>query len=121
MGFIKNTGAGKPAEWNRRAGANYWSEDDARTRYEALTDAYRVYAYRDLEENLRRFGWRRARRETLKRGALSRQWVSRGHGDLRLTRGGLEMRFESRVRVMAWKKLKEMVEERRSRAGPLYL
>ncbi|AHY48186.1 Hypothetical Protein RradSPS_2903 (plasmid) [Rubrobacter radiotolerans] len=92
----------------------YWDEADRRARYDAVSDACWIYRYRDLEHNLRRFSWRQARRKVLARGALSGQWASRGHGDLRLTRGGLEMRFKSGVRTVDWKKLKEMIEARRS-------
>ena len=92
----------------------YWDEDDHRARYDAVTDACRIYRYRDLEQNLRHFGWRKARERVLKQGALSWEWVSRGRGELRLRRGGLEMRFESGSRTIGWKKLKEMIEARRS-------
>ncbi len=109
MGFtVENIGAGG------RGNARYWDEDDYRAGYQALTDACWVYQYRNLEQNLRRFGWRQARRRSLKNGALSREWADRGHGDLRLTRGGLGMRFESGIRVISWKELKEMIEARRS-------
>ena len=94
--------------------ARYWDEDDYRSRYNALTDACWIYQYRDLEQNLRYFDWRQARRRILKQGALSREWINRDRGDVRLTRGGLEMRFESGIRVMGWKDLKEMVGARRS-------
>ena len=94
--------------------AKYWDEDDHRARYDAVTDACWIYQYRDLEQNLRHFGWRKARGRVLKQGALSREWVSRGRGELRLGRGGLEMRFESGTRTIGWKKLKEMIEARRS-------
>lgn len=55
--------------------------------YRAVSDACRVYRYRDLEHNLRKFGWRRARKRVLRHGALSGQWVNRGRGELRLGRG----------------------------------
>ena len=93
--------------------AGYWDEGDYRAGYDALTDACWIYQYRNLEQNLCHFDWRRARRRTLKQGALSREWSGRGRGDVRMTRGGLEMRFEGGIRVIDWKKLKEMVEARR--------
>jgi len=95
-------------------GEGYWNEDDGRARYDAVSDACWIYQYRDLEQNLRHFGWRQARRRVLARGALSGEWMSRGRGDLRLTRGGLQMRFRSGVQTIDWKKLKEMIEARRS-------
>ncbi len=93
---------------------DYWDEGDRRARYDAVSDACWTYQYRDLEQNLKRYGWRQARRRVLAHGALSREWMNRGCGDLRLTRGGLEMRFASGVQTMDWKKLKDMIEARRS-------
>ncbi len=92
----------------------YWDERDQRARYNAVSDACWIYQYRDLERNLRCLGSRQARRRVLARGALSREWMNRGRGDLRLARGGLEMRFASGVQTIDWKKLKEMIEARRS-------
>jgi hypothetical protein len=91
-----------------------WNEDDPRARYNAVSDACWIYRYRDLEQNLRRFSWRQARRKVLAQGALSREWMNRGRGDLRLTRGGLQMRFRRGVRTMSWKELKDFIEARRS-------
>jgi hypothetical protein len=91
-----------------------WDEEDRRARYNAVSDACWIYQHRDVERNLRRFDWRQARRRVLAQGALSREWMNRGRGDLRLTRGGLEMRFASGVRTIDWKELKDMIEARRS-------
>jgi hypothetical protein len=91
-----------------------WDEGDRRARYNAVSDACWIYQHHDLEQNLRRFGWRQARRRVLAQGALSREWMNRGRGDLRLTRRGLEMRFASGVRTIDWKELKGMIEARRS-------
>jgi len=99
---------GRYEEWR------YWDEDDRRARYNAVSDAYWIYQYHDMEQNLRHFGWRQARRKVLAQGTLTREWVDRGRGDLRLTRGGLQMRFRSGVETMTWRKLKEMIEARRS-------
>ena len=79
----------------------YWDEDDRRARYNAVSDAGWIYQYRELEQNLRRFGWRQARRKVLAHGALSTEWMNRGRGDLRLTRSGLQMRFRSGVKTMS--------------------
>jgi hypothetical protein len=92
----------------------YWDEEDRRARYNAVSDACWIYQRRDLEQNLRRFGWRQARRRVLAHGRLSREWMNRGRGELRLTRGGLQMRFASGVRTIDWKELKDMIEARRS-------
>lgn len=92
----------------------YWDENDHRARYNAVSDACWIYQCRELEQNLRHFGWRKARGRVLGQGALSRQWMNRRRGDLRLTRGGLEMRFTSGPQTIGWKKLKDMIEARRS-------
>lgn len=115
---LRNIGIGKRSR-TKTGGfeetlAGYWDEGDRRARYDAVSDACWIYQYRDLEQNLRHFGWRQARRRVLGQGALSREWINRGRGDLRLTRGGLEMRFASGVQTIDWKKLKDMIEARRS-------
>ena len=82
--------------------------------YRAVSDACRVYRYRDLEHNLRKFGWRRARRRVLRHGALSGRWVNRGSGELRLRRRGLEVRIhDGGSRLVGWKELQEFVRARR--------
>lgn len=95
-------------------GIRYWEEDNPHALYEAVSDACWLYRYRDLEYNLRRFGWRRARRAVLAEGPLSNRWLDRGRGEVRLTRRGLEVRFESAVQTISWRELKEMIEARRS-------
>jgi hypothetical protein len=92
----------------------YWDEDDRRARYNAVSDALWLYQDREVEPNLRRFGWRQARRRVLAQGALSREWRNRGRGELRLTRRGLQMRFASGVRTIGWNELKDMIDARRS-------
>lgn len=115
---FENTGGG--AGGARRYGGSveapvvFWDAGDRRARYRAASDACRIYWYRRLEESLRRLGWRRARRRVLAQGALSREWVNRGRGDLRLMRGGLQMRFADGVRTMGWKELKGTIEASRS-------
>ena len=115
---LRNIGVG--ARGARRDGdlvetpVMFWDEGDRRARYNAVSDACWIYQYRRLEESLRRLGWRQARRRVLAHGALSREWTNRGNGDLRLTRGGLQMRFAGGVRTMDWRDLKGMVEARRS-------
>lgn len=115
---LRNIGGGaRGAGWNEglvEAPVVFWDEEDRRARYDAVSDACWVYRYRRLEESLRRFGWRQARRRVLAQGALSGEWMNRGRGDLRLTRGGLQMRFPGGVRTMGWKELEGMIEARRS-------
>ena len=92
----------------------FWDESGPRANYMAVSDACRLYRDRDLEQNLRRLDWRKARRRVLGRGAVSRGWVSRGRGELCLGRKGLEMRFANGTRVMSWKELQDFVRARRS-------
>jgi hypothetical protein len=92
----------------------FWDESGPRTKYMAVSDACWLYQDRDLEQNLRRFDWRRARKRVLGRGAVRLEWVSRGRGELRLGRRGLEMRFADGTRVMGWKELQDFVRARRS-------
>ena len=116
---LKNIGRGARGDDQSEGGFGeapvvFWDEDDRRARYNAVSDACWIYQYRRLEESLRRLGWWQARRRVLAHGSLSREWTNRGHGDLRLTRGGLQMRFTDGVRTMDWKDLKGMIEARRS-------
>ncbi len=113
---LENIGAGTRSQTGGlgETSVRCWDEEDRRARYNAVSDACWIYQRRDLEQNLRRFGWREARRRVLAQGALSREWVNRGRGELRLTRRGLEMRFASGVRTIDWKELKDMIEARRS-------
>jgi len=53
------------SSFEERFGKTYWDEDDRRARYNAVSDACWIYQYRELEQNLRRFGWRQARRRLL--------------------------------------------------------
>lgn len=113
---LRNIGTGARSRTGgfEEAPARCWDEGDRQALYNAVSDACWIYQYRDLEQNLRHFGWRQARRRVLAQGALSREWMNRGRGDLRLTRGGLEMRFRSGIQTLEWKKLKDMIEARRS-------
>jgi hypothetical protein len=90
----------------------YWDERGPRTKYMAVSDACWLYQDLELEQNLRRFGWRKARKEAL--GQVRREWVGRGRGELRLGRKGLEMRFSNGTYVMGWKELQDFVRARRS-------
>lgn len=78
--------------------------------HRAVSDACHVYRYRDLEHNLREFGWRGARRRVLRHSSLSGHWVNRGRGELRLRRGGLEVRLDGGGnRLLGWKELQGVV------------
>ena len=90
-----------------------WDSSDPRALSKAISDACYIYRYRDLEHNLRRFGWRQARKRILRRGTLSGEWVSRGRGELRLRRRGLEVRFGNSKRIIGWKELQEFIRARR--------
>jgi hypothetical protein len=92
----------------------FWDQSGPRTKYMAVSDACWLYQDRELEQSLRRFGWRKARKEVLGHGQVKREWVGRGRGELRLGRKGLEMRFSNRTHVMSWKELQEFVRARRS-------
>ena len=92
----------------------FWDESGPRTQYMAVSDACWLYQDRDLEQNLRKRDWREARKHVLGRRAISRDWVSRGRGELRLGHRGLEMRFADGTRVMGWKELQDFVRARRS-------
>jgi hypothetical protein len=79
----------------------------------AVWDACYVYQYRDLEQNLRKSGWRKARRRVLGHGALSGEWVGRGRSEVRLTRRGLEVRLAGETRRLSWQDLHDFVRAQR--------
>lgn len=85
---------------------------DPRARYRAVEDACWLYRDQDLERNLRRFGWRRARREVLRNAG--REWVARGGGrEMRLGRKGLEVRFSHTTGSIGWRELRAFILARR--------
>ncbi len=74
----------------------------------AVRAAFHVYRYRELENNLKTFGWRKARRRVLAGGALSGEWVRRGGSEVRLTRRGLEVHLpREEIRLLSWQDLCE--------------
>lgn len=90
-------------------------DSDPRANYYAIEDACWIYQYRDLEQNLKRLGWREARRRVLRQGSLSKEWVSRhGHKPVRLTRRGLEVKFDRGVETLSWKRMQDSIRARRS-------
>jgi hypothetical protein len=92
----------------------FWDEVGSRAKYMAVSDACWLYQDRDLEQNLCKFDWRKARKRVLGRGAVGREWAGRGRGELRLGRRGLEMRYTDGTRVMGWKELQDFIRARRS-------
>jgi hypothetical protein len=106
------TGKSKPHESEHNQG-KFWDEGDPRAKYNAVSDACWLYQDRELEQNLRRLDWRKARKRVLGRGAVGREWAGRGRGELRLGRRGLQMRFDDGVRVIGWKELQDFVRARR--------
>jgi hypothetical protein len=93
---------------------NFWDERGPRTKYMAVSDACWLYQDRELEQNLRKLDWRKARKRVLGHGQVKREWVGRGRGELRLGRKGLEMRFTNGTHIMGWKKLQGFVRARRA-------
>lgn len=90
-------------------------DSDPRANYYAIEDACWIYQYRDLEQNLKRLGWREARRRVLAQGSLSKEWVRRhGHKPVRLTRRGLEVSFDRGVETLSWKRMQSAIQSRRS-------
>lgn len=83
--------------------------------YQAVEDVCWVYQDRNLAENLRRHGWREARRRVMRQGKLSREWIShRGRPPVRLTRRGVEVKLEGKVQLVEWSRMQEQVRARRS-------
>jgi hypothetical protein len=81
----------------------------------AVRAAFQVYEYRELEHNLKTFGWRGARRRVLGNGTLSGEWVWRGGCEVRLTRRGLEVHLPGEeTRLLGWQQLWERAQERGS-------
>jgi hypothetical protein len=107
---MQTQGSSRKARVYVRAGG---SEAAALNR--AVQAAFRVYAYRELEHNLKTFGWRGARRRVLGNGALSGDWVRRGGCELRLARRGLQVHLPGEeARLLSWQRLWEHARERGS-------
>lgn len=87
----------------------YWDEGDSEVLHHAVIEACRIYQYRNFEENLRKFGWKQARKRALAHGALSNEWARHRRGDVRLRRRGLEVRFRQRTKLIGWGELQEFV------------
>jgi hypothetical protein len=81
----------------------------------AVRAAFRIYEYRELEHNLRAFGWRGARRRTLGKGTLSGEWLRCGGCEVRLTRRGLGLHLTGgEARLLSWQELWEHARVRES-------
>ena len=86
-----------------------------RTDYYAVEDACWIYQDLDLAQNLRRYGWREARRRIMSQSPPSKEWVShRGRPPVRLTRRGLEVKLENGVRLLDWQRMQSHIRARRS-------
>lgn len=97
-----------------RTGGRAARGPDTHTLNRAVSAAFYVYRYRDLEQNLRRFGWRKARKRVLEHGALSGEWVSKGGSEVRLTRRGLDVRLPGgETRTVSWRELEQFVDAQR--------
>lgn len=80
----------------------------------AISTAFHVYRYRSLGQNLREYGWRKARRLVLKEGALSGEWIGSGASEVRLTRRGLDVRLSGgEIRTVDWQHLWEYAQTSR--------
>ena len=96
------------------ARGNPLRDPDRRPLRGAIATAFQVYRYRSLEQNLREYGWRKARRLVLKEGALSGEWVGRGADEVRLTRHGLDVRLSGgEIRTVDWQHLWEYAQTSR--------
>jgi hypothetical protein len=83
--------------------------------HQAVEDVCWIYRNRYLAENLRRFGWRKARRKVMSQGPLEAEWVShRGRLPVRLTRRGVEVKLPDGVETLNWKRMQSQVRARRS-------
>ncbi len=87
----------------------------ARICYYAVEDICWIYQDRSLAENLRRYGWRQARRNVIRQGPLSKEWTShRGRSPVRLTRKGVEVKLAGGIQTLSWKRIQSQVSARRS-------
>jgi hypothetical protein len=85
------------------------------TLHQAIEDICWIYQSRDLAENLRRYGWRKARRKVMRQGPLGREWIShRGRPPVRLTRGGVEVKLPGGAQAQSWERMQSQVRARRS-------
>ena len=83
--------------------------------YQAVEDICWIYQDWSLSENLRRYGWRQARRNVMHQGPLSKEWTShRGRPPVRLTRKGVEVKLADGVQALSWKRIQSQVSARRS-------
>jgi hypothetical protein len=83
--------------------------------HQAVEDICWIYQGRYLAENLRRYGWREARRRVMRQGPLDREWRShRGRPPVRLTRKGVEVKLADGVEALDWKRMQGQIRARRS-------
>jgi hypothetical protein len=99
----------------RRSPRDQTAQTGPRTDYYAVEDACWIYQDLDLAQNLRRYGWREARRRITSQSSPSKEWVShRGRPPVRLTRRGLEVKLENGVRLLDWQRMQSHIRARRS-------
>lgn len=85
------------------------------TLHQAVEDICWIYRSRDLAENLRRYGWREARRRVMRQGQLHKEWSShRGKAPVRLARSGVEVKLPNGVQRSSWKRMQSQIRARRS-------
>ncbi|MGB3684130.1 MAG: hypothetical protein WA990_16755 [Rubrobacteraceae bacterium] len=105
VGFPKTDPAGRYAR--RAIGGG--------TSHQAIEDICWIYQDRSLAENLRRYGWRQARRNVMRQGPLSKEWMShRGRPPVRLTRKGVEVKLADGIETLSWQRIQSQVGSRRS-------
>ncbi len=111
MGVLtrRRSGGGREAADEPR----YWDEEDPRAFYYAVTDACWIYQYRNLQESLKKLSWKQARKRVLAHGALSNEWMHHRHGDVRLRRRGLEVRFRGGDKLLEWSRLQKFARAER--------
>jgi hypothetical protein len=87
----------------------------ARISYYAVEDICWIYQDRSMAENLRRYGWRQARRNVMRQGPLSKEWTSHGgRPPVRLTRKGVEVKLADGIQTFSWQRIQNQVSARRS-------
>jgi hypothetical protein len=83
--------------------------------HQAVEDICWIYQGRDLAENLRRYGWREARRKVMRQGPPNKEWIShRGKPPVRLARSGIEVKLPGGVQTVSWKRMQSQIRARRS-------
>jgi hypothetical protein len=109
--------ANAPESVSRTASAEHYAPRvlGGGTLHQAVEDICWIYQSRDLAENLRRYGWRKARRKVMRQGPLDREWSShRSKPPVRLTRKGVEVKLSEGIQTQSWERMQSQVRARRS-------